>query len=100
MDSVIAAIKARIEECKAKGKMFTMPMIEDCTIEEREGQTSGSTLVHTEFVLRLSDGRFIQVDYQSKDKSHTFRVVPDMSCIKVECSDHSNDFTDSWEEHV
>ena len=27
MDSVIAAIKARIEECKAKGKMFTMPKI-------------------------------------------------------------------------
>lgn len=100
MDSVIAAIKARIEECKAKCKMFTMPMIEDCTIEEREGQTSGSTPVHTEFVLRLLDGRFIQVDYQSKDKSQTFRVVPDMSCIKVECSDHSKDFTDSWEEHV
>lgn len=100
MDSVIAAIKARIEECKAKGKMFTMPKIEDCTIEEREWQTSGSTLVHAEFVLRLSDGRFIQVDYQSKDKSRTFSIVPDRSCIKVECSDHSNDFTDSWEEHV
>ena len=96
MDSVIAAIKARIEECKAKGGMFTMPKIEDCSIEE----CPGSTLYHSEFVLRLSDGRFIQVDYQSKDKSHTFRVVPDMSCIKVECSDHSNDFTDSWEEHV
>ena len=100
MDSVIAAIKARIEECKAKGKMFAMPKIEDCTVEQHEGQTSGFTPVHTEFVLRLSDGRFIQVDYQSKDKSHSFRVVHDMSCIKVECSDHSNDFTDSWEEHV
>ena len=100
MDSVIAAIKARIEECKAKGKMFTMPKIEDCTIEEREGETSGSTLVHTEIVLRLPDGRFIQVDYQSKDKSRTFSVVPDRSCIKVECSDHSNDFTDSWDERV
>ncbi len=100
MDSAIAAIKARIEECKAKGKMFTMPMIEDCTIEEHQGQTSGLTPVHTEFVLRLSNGRFIQVDYQSKDKSHSFRVVSDMSCIKVEGSDHSNDFTDSWEEQV
>ncbi len=96
MDSVIAAIKARIEECKATGKMFTMPKIEDCSIEE----CPGSTLYHSEFVLRLSDGRFIQVDYQSKDKSHSFRVVPDRSCIKVECSDHSNDFTDSWEEYV
>ena len=100
MDRVIAAIKARIEECKANGKMFTMPMIEDCIVEEREGQTSGSTLVHTEFVLRLSDGRSIQVDYQSKDKCHSFRVAPDRSCIKVECSDHSNDFTDSWEERA
>ena len=100
MDRVIGAIKARIEECKANGKMFTMPMIEDCIVEEREGQTSGSTHAHTEFVLRLSNGRFIQVDYQSKDKSHSFSVVPDMSCIKVECSDHSNDFTDSWEEHI
>lgn len=67
MDSVIAAIKARIEECKAKGKMFEMPKIEGCPVEMREGRTSGSTLVHTEFVLRLSDGRFIKVDYQSKD---------------------------------
>lgn len=100
MDSVIAAIKARIEECKATGKMFTMPKIEDCTVEERDGPTSGSTLIHTEFVLCLPDGRSIQVNYQSKDKSHSFRVVPDRSCIKVECSDHSNDFTDSWEEYV
>ena len=100
MDSVIAAIKARIEECKATGKMFTMPKIEDCTVEERDGPTSGSTLIHTEFVLCLPDGRSIQVNYPSKDKSHSFRVVPDRSCIKVECSDHSNDFTDSWEEYV
>ena len=100
MDRVIAAIKERIEECKAKGSMFTMPRIEGCTVEEHEGQASGSTHAHTEFVLRLSDGRSIQVDYQSKDKCHSFRVAPDRSCIKVECSDHSNDFTDSWEERA
>ena len=100
MDSVIAAIKACIEECKATGKMFTIPKIEDCTVEEREEPTSGSTPVHTVFVLRLPDGRSIQVDYQSKDKSHSFSVVPDRSCIMVDCSDHSNDFTDSWDEHV
>ena len=100
MDRVIVAIKERIEECKAKGKMFTMPKIEDCTIDEHDGPISGSTLAHIEFVVRLPDGRSIQVDYQSKDKSQMFRVVPDMSCIKVECSDHSNDFTDSWEERA
>ena len=100
MDKVIAAIKERIEECKATGSTFTMPRIEGCTVEEREGQTSGSTLVHSEFSLRLPDGRSIQVDYQSKDKSHSFRVLPDRSCIKVECSDHSNNFTDAWEESV
>ena len=96
MDSVIAAIRARIEECKATGNMFTMPRIEDCTIEERPG----STLYHSECVVRMSEGRSIRVDYQSKDKSHSFRVEPEMSCIKVECSDHSNDFTDLWEERV
>lgn len=100
MDSVMAAIKARIEECKTKGEMFTMPKIEDCTIEEHDGPISGSTLAHIEFVVRLPDGRSIQVDYQSKDKSHSFSVVPDLSCIKVECSDHSNDFSDSWEENA
>ena len=100
MDRVIAAIRKRIEECKVTGAMFKMPKIEDCTVEECEGETSGATLVHTEIVLRLPDGRFIQVDYQSKDKSHSFRVVPDRSCIKVECSDHSDDFTDSWDECV
>lgn len=100
MDIIIAAIKERIEGCKATGSMFTMPKIEGCTVEEHEGQTSGSTLVHSEFVLRLPDGRSIRVDYQSKDKSHSFQVVPDRSCIKVECSDHSNDFSDSWEEKV
>ena len=100
MDSIIAAIKVRIEECKATGKMFTMPKIENCTVEERDGPTSGSTLIHTEFILCLPDGRSILVDYHSKDKSHSFSVVPDRSCIRVECSDHSNDFTDSWEEHV
>ena len=100
MDRVIAAIKERIEKCKATGSEFTMPKIEGCTVEEREGQTSGSTHTHSEFVLLLSDGRSVQVDYQSKDRSHSFRVVPDRSCIKVECSDHSNDFTDSWEERA
>ena len=100
MDRVIAAIKVRIEECKAKGQMFTMPEVGDCNVEMRAGQTSGSTLEHSIFVLLLPDGRSIQVDYQSKDKSHPFSVVPDVSCIKVECSDHSNDFTDSWEERA
>ena len=100
MDSVIAAIKARIEECKATGIMFTMPDVENCTVEERDGPTSGSTLNHKEFVLRLPDGRSIQIDYRSKDQSHSFSVVPDRSCIKVECSDHRYDFTDSWDERV
>ena len=100
MDEIIAVIKKRIEECKAMGGMFTMPEIAGCTVEENEGQTSGSTHAHSIYVLRLPDGRSIQVDYQSKDKSHSFQVVPDRSCIKVECSDHSNDFTDSWEEKV
>lgn len=100
MDRVIAAIKERIEECKATGSMFTMPKIEGCTVEVHEGQTSGSTIAHSQFALRLPDGRSIQVDYQSKDKSHSFRIVPDRSCIRVECSDHSADFTDSWEERV
>lgn len=100
MDRVIAAIRARIEECKAAGNTFTMPEIEECTVEERKRSTTGSTSPHTEFVLRLPDGRSIQVDYQSKDISQAFSVLPDVSCIKVECSDHSNDFTDSWEEHV
>ena len=100
MDRVIAAIKERIEECKATGSTFTMPRIDGCTVEEHEGHTSGATLSRSEFVLLLPDGRSIQVDYQSKDKSHSFSVVPDVSCIKVECSDHSNDFTDSWEERA
>ena len=100
MDVIIAAIKERIEECKAAGSMFTMPKIEGCTVEKHEGQTSGLTLAHSIYVLRLPDGRSIQVDYQSKDKSHSFQVVPDRSCIKVECSDHSNDFSDSWKESV
>lgn len=100
MDSVIAAIKARIKECKAKGEMFTIPKIENCVVEEREGPISGSTLCHSEIVVRLPDGRSIWVDYQSKDKSRTFSIVPCRSCIKVECSDHSNDFTDSWDERV
>lgn len=100
MDKIIAAIRERIKECKDAGSMFTMPKIEGCAVEECEGQTSGATLAHLEFVLRLPDGRSIQVDYQSKDKSHSFQVIPDRSCIKVVCSDHSCDFTDSWEEKV
>ena len=100
MDRVVAAIKERIEECKATCSAFTMSKIEGCTVEEHECQTIGSTLAHSEFVLILPDGRSIRVDYQSKDKSHSFSIVPDMSCIRVECSDHSNDFTDSWEERV
>lgn len=100
MDRIIAAIKEHIEECKATGGMFTMPNIEGCTVEEQEGQTSGVILAHLKFVLRLPDGRFVQIDYQSKDKSHSFSVVPDRSYIKVVCSDHSNDFIDSWDECV
>ena len=100
MDRIIAAIKERIEECKSAGNMFTMPQIEGCTVEEYESQTSGSTLAHMEFVLLLPDGRSVRIDYQSKDRSHSFSVVPDKSFIKVECSDCSNDFTDSWDERV
>ena len=98
MDKIITTIKARIEECKISGSMFTMPVVDGGMVEERDLPTYGVSLSHVEYVLRLSDGRSICIDYQSKDRSHSFRVEPDRSCIRVTCSDHSNDFSDSWDE--
>lgn len=99
-DDAISAIKKRIEECKATGGMFTMPEIEGCTVEECDEDTSGSTVWHSKYILRFPDGRSIHADYQSKDRSGAFNNVKGRSCITVECSDHSNDFSDSWEERV
>lgn len=98
MEKMILAIKERIEECKASRSMFTMPSLNGYTVSEEELQCSGSVLHHCVHTVSLPDGRTIRVDYQSKDKCKTFSVEPDRSCIQVVCSDHSNDFSDSWDE--
>lgn len=96
MDRIIAAIKERIEECKAKGVEFEMPVVEGCTVKKCEAATPR----HSTFVLELPDGRTIRIDSRSKDGSDLCHYERERSCIKVECSEHSNDFMASWEERV
>ena len=96
MDRIIAAIKKRIEECKAKGIEFEMPAVEGCVVRKCETPTPK----HSAFVLELPDGRTIRIDSRSKDGSDLCYYERERSCVTVECSDHSNDFTDSWEEKV
>ena len=95
MDEAISAIKKRIEECKAKGVDFIdMPVVEGCIVRECETPTPR----HSTFVLELPDGRTIRIDSRSKDGSDLNHYELERSFVKVECSDHSNDFTASWEE--
>ena len=96
MDKIIAAIKKRVEECKAMGIEFKMPAVEGCIVKKFDGHAPK----HSTYVLELSDGRTIRVDTRSKDDSHSFRYALETSFISVECSDHSNDFMVSWEEKV
>ena len=96
MDRIIAAIKKRIKECKAKGVEFEMPVVEGCTVKKCEA----ATLRHSTFVLELPDGRTIRIESQSKDGSDLCHYERERNSVKVECSDHSNDFSDSWEENV
>ena len=96
MDGIIAAITKRIEECKAKGIEFKMPVVEGCVVRECETPTPR----HSTFVLELPDGRTIRVDFRSKDGSDLNHYELERSYVTVECSDHSNDFSDSWEENV
>ena len=96
MDGIIAAIKKRIEECKAKGIEFKMPVVEGCVVRKCET----STPKHSTFVLELPDGRSIRIDSRSRDWSDMCHSEKERSSVKVECSDHSNDFSDSWEENV
>jgi len=98
MKSIIFKIRERVEQCKSSGDMFTMPDIDGCTVSNQGLPCAGSAICHSVYTVSLPDGRSILIDYQSKDKSKTFSVVPDRSCIRVECSDHSNDFSDAWDE--
>ena len=100
MDRIIAAIKERIEECKRTGDVFDMTEVEGRAVEKHELPNSGAMTRHLEYVLTLKDGRGVRIDCRSKDKSHSHRYERETSYIKVECSDHSNDFSDSWEERV
>lgn len=96
MDRIIAAIKERIAECKNRGVEFEMPEAEGCVVKRCEGSTSR----HSILVLELRDGRTIRIDCRSKDRSDACHYERERSFVKVECSDHSNDFSDSWEENV
>ena len=100
MDKIIAAIKERIEECKRTGGVFDMSEVEGCVVEKHELPNSGAMTRHLEYVLTLKDGCSVRIDCQSKDKSHSHHYERETSYIKVECSDRSNDFSDSWEERV
>lgn len=96
MDKIIAAIKKRIEECKAKGIEFKMPVVEGCVVRSCETPTPR----HSTFVLELPDGRTIRIDFRSKDGSDLCHYERERSYVKVECSNHSNDFETLWEENV
>lgn len=96
MDKIIAVIKERIEECKRTGIEFEMPDVKGCAVRKCEAAASRNST----FVLELPDGRTICIDSRSKDGSDLCHYERDRSYIKVECSDHSNDFMDSWEEKV
>lgn len=96
IDDAISVVKKCIEECKAKGIEFEMPDVEGCVVRKYEATTPR----HSTFVLELPDGRTIRIDSRSKDGSDLCHYEQERSYIKVECSDHSNDFTDSWEEKV
>lgn len=100
MEKIIQTIKERIAECRLSGSMFTMPDLRGCSVSVRDLSCSGTVLSHRVFTVSLSDGRSVTIDYQSRDKSKTFSIVPDRSCVRVECSDHSKDFSDSWDESL
>ena len=73
-----------------------MPDVEGCVVKKCKAETPR----HLTFVLGLLDGRTIRIDSRSKDGSDLCYYERERSCVTVECSDHSNDFTDSWEEKV
>lgn len=100
MKKIIRTIKERIAECKLGGSMFTMPDLCGCSVSVQDLSCSGAVLSHRVFTVLLSDGRSVTIDYQSKDKSKTFSIVPDRSCVRVVCSDHSEDFSVSWDESL
>lgn len=56
------------------------------------------TLLANEYTVDALMMMWVRIDYQSKDKSKTFSNVPDVSVIRVTCSNHNLDFSDSWEE--
>lgn len=99
MEKIIDIIKARIEECKETGEMFSLPRIDGGRVIDRELPCDGTTLLHTEYEIAAPDGGTITIDYQSKDKCRSFQVNPDRSYIEVKCSDPQYDFTDSWDEN-
>lgn len=102
MEEIIALIKARIQECQSKGDTFALPRIDTpgVSVEETDGQTSGSVLLETFYKITLPNGDTIKIHYQSKDKCRTFQINPDRSYISVTCSDSRFDFTDAWDERI
>ena len=100
MEEIINLIKARIQECKSKGDTFILPSINmpGVSVEETDGQTSGSVLLETFYKITLPNGDAINIEYQSKDKCRTFQINPDRSYISVTCPDSRFDFADAWDE--
>lgn len=99
MEKIIEIIRARIEECRKTGEMFSLPQTDGGRVIKRELPSGGATLLHTEYEIAAPNGGTIIVDYQSKDKCRAFQVRPDRSYIEVKCSDPQYDFTDSWDEN-
>lgn len=98
MKQIINLIKARVLECERNGDMFSLPYLENVEIKEEMLPNESATLYHYGYKITLPDGRFIDIDYQSKDKCRSFQNNPDRSYIMVKCSDSSYDFSDAWDE--
>lgn len=101
MKQVIELIKQRISECKKSGDMFNLPSFnrDDVKVKTIEHETGGNVLYSCEYQILFSDGSWINIETQSKDKCRTFQINPDRSSVIVTCSDSSLNFTDSWDEN-
>ncbi len=82
MKEIYDKILSEIEVCSKAKKMFFLPEIVGCKITESEPKYGGPTLYKIHYQIEKGEEK-IEITYESKDKSKSFQVKPDLNIVTV-----------------
>ena len=102
MQQYYEQILEQVESSKEKRIMFAIPATPSMAHVSTESYSKDMVIYGEKIVVVFPNQGKIAIQYESKDQSHPFQMLPDRSVINIKMYDVKecllNEFSDSWDE--